>query len=151
MEELRCTLSLVVILATVVSGSLNDGLLAYFPFDGNLNEYVHGLQNGVPLGSPTFVPGISGSAIHLNGYSDCVQVPNPLGIFEPPSISVVVWAKFTPTQNTSIELLIDTTHGGYTGWVMQYFRDQVGYYAPGDLAFTRGNGTFWNEIYPNAS
>lgn len=52
----------------------DSSLVAYYPFDGNTNDYgIYG-NDGVALGNPFYVPGISGQAIFLNGISDYVLV-----------------------------------------------------------------------------
>lgn len=133
---------------TIVNGSLNSGLLAYFPFEGNTNDESGNSLNGQIIGSPQYVQGVSGSAIQFNGISDCVHVPNPEAILEPPVLSVVVWMKFSGIESSGIALAIDTSHGvNFTGWVLQYFRDPLSYYLPQTLAFTRGNGITWNDCY----
>jgi len=52
------------------------GLVAYYPFNNNANdESGHG-NNGILNGAPTFVTGVSGTAMAFDGADDYVRVPD---------------------------------------------------------------------------
>ncbi|MDB4406021.1 hypothetical protein N9191_01835 [bacterium] len=51
---------------------LNDGLVAYYPFNGNANDESGNGNHFTEEGSPTYVKGISGNAILFDGIDDLV-------------------------------------------------------------------------------
>lgn len=53
---------------------INSGLRAYFPFDGNANDYSGFNRHGVIHGGVTFVPGRIGQAASFNGTNGWVGV-----------------------------------------------------------------------------
>lgn len=54
---------------------LNDGLVAYYPFNGNTNDESSNDNHGLLSGTPKYVNGISGQAIQLDGISDFISLP----------------------------------------------------------------------------
>jgi len=48
---------------------LNDGLVAYYPFNGNLNDASENSKDGTVKGTPEYLTGISGKGIRLEGTS----------------------------------------------------------------------------------
>jgi len=69
------------------------GLVAYFAFDGNVNDSVGG-NNGVGAGGPLYFPGRVGQAISLDGIDDFVSTgksASELGIGGNSPRTVTVW------------------------------------------------------------
>jgi len=56
-------------------GSLSDGLVAYYPFNGNANEASGNpdASDGIEYGGPSYVPGRIGQAIMFDGVDDWVH------------------------------------------------------------------------------
>ena len=52
---------------------------AHYAFDGDLRDGLMNGNDGMAVGAPDFVAGKSGQAISLNGTSDYIQLPEPLG------------------------------------------------------------------------
>jgi hypothetical protein len=70
-----CLLSL---LSSSAYAALNDGLVSYWPFDGNLQD-VLGVNNGTLVGAnttPTYSPSKFGQGIDLDGVDQYVNVGN---------------------------------------------------------------------------
>ena len=57
-------------LLSVFTGTLNNGLMAYLPFDNDYNDYSGRGNNGTPMGSPSFAPGRVGGALHFTVTND---------------------------------------------------------------------------------
>lgn len=58
---------------------VTNGLVAYYQFDGNLNEATGNGNNGMWVGNTNYEPGIVGAALRLDG-SSYVQVPDELAL-----------------------------------------------------------------------
>jgi Concanavalin A-like lectin/glucanases superfamily len=70
---------------------LNNGLLAYYPFNGNANDQSTNKLNGIIQGGVVFAPDASGkpnSAASFDGSSGYILVPDSSGKLSPPVISV---------------------------------------------------------------
>jgi hypothetical protein len=86
--------------------SLTNGLVAYYPLDGNANDASGNGNNGAVLNGATFVSdrfGGAGSALSCNGAnSGAVQVPDSAAIrFGPAaSITVALWVYRIGTTDT---------------------------------------------------
>ncbi len=57
---------------------LNVGLTARYTFNGNANDITGNGNNGIEHGAPTFVPGIDGQAVSLDGIDDYIELPASL-------------------------------------------------------------------------
>jgi hypothetical protein len=72
--------------------SLADGLVAYYPFDGNANDASGNGNNGVLHGNTSWVPGVTSQGLRFDGASTYIVVPN--FTFQPrDKFSVAFWAK----------------------------------------------------------
>jgi hypothetical protein len=77
----------------VAQPGLNDGLLAYYPLNGDANDASGNSRNGWLVNSPSFVAGLSGRAIYLqSGKNQHVQLPH-IQLTDYPGFSISLWAK----------------------------------------------------------
>jgi len=70
------------------------GLVAYYSFDGNVNDGSGNGHHGTIQGTPTYVAGVQGNAIDLNGTTDYVSTgksASDLGIAGNSPRTVTVW------------------------------------------------------------
>lgn len=79
-----------------------SGLIAWYPFSGNVNDLSgngnNGLNNGATLTNDRF--GTQNSAYGFNGSSSYIQLPSSI---QPPQISISFWFKLgSTTQNQSL-------------------------------------------------
>ena len=90
-----CSICFVLLSTVIGRANLNDGLVAYFPFNGNAsNESGNGLDGSVygailttdPFGNPD-------SAYLFDGYDDCIIIPNTDGAFNLYEWTVSAWCK----------------------------------------------------------
>jgi Laminin G domain. len=83
------------------NASLTDGLVAYYPFNGNANDESgngnNGTVNGATLTTDRF--GNANNAYSFNGVNNEVRVLNPFGQNVPNSLSISVWIKTTSTKD----------------------------------------------------
>ncbi len=77
LRPLKCLAFAGLLLSNGVYASLNDGLVAYYPFNGNANDESgngnHGSENGVV----EYIEGKVGQAVKLNGTLSYIRVANP--------------------------------------------------------------------------
>jgi hypothetical protein len=110
--------------------SLKDGLIAYYPFNGNANDESgnrnNGTVNGATLTSDRF--NNSDKAYFLNGVNNYIrmQKPGPTGN---PRVSVSFWLK---TVSQSGDMIIGWGGNGITG---NDFRIYQNGRCPGSIAF----------------
>ena len=76
-------------------GNLNNGLVAYYPFNGNANDMSGNGNNGVGYNGVTYAGGVFGLAASFDGVDDFVRVPMSLRIQYPLTVSMCV----NPTVN----------------------------------------------------
>ncbi|MEK8018025.1 MAG: LamG domain-containing protein [Candidatus Parabeggiatoa sp.] len=111
MAKLRCELRAVLSMALIMGLSwfpgakadLNDGLVAYYPFDGNANDASGNGNDGTEHGGIEYIDGVIGNAVSLDGIDDYIQVPlNDTLKFNPnkASFSIVAWAKPKSANDT---------------------------------------------------
>jgi len=84
----------------VVAVAQNDAnLVAWYKFEDNYNDSSVNGNTGSPNGDPSFVPGVDGNAIDLDGIGDYVSIPDsntPGGVFDiNDAITVSAWMKVT--------------------------------------------------------
>lgn len=75
--------------------NLNNGLVAYYPFNNNANDASGNSNNGI-LNGCTFVAdrnGIANSAIKFNGTSDFIRIPKTPSLNLTTAMSFSVWIK----------------------------------------------------------
>lgn len=82
-------------LAQVASADLADGLIGYWPYDGNTQDFS-GLNNhGTPVGDPTFVAGkVGANALDLDG-DDFVRMDGAANDITNNDITLSAWVKTT--------------------------------------------------------
>ncbi|WP_340818998.1 LamG-like jellyroll fold domain-containing protein [Methanolobus sp. WCC4] len=85
-----------------------NGLVAYYPFDGDARDYSgnnnHGTNNGA-----TFVSGTKGQALSFDGTDDYVRSPVNINPDTLPQLTIVAWVKSDLESRT----VISHDNGGY--------------------------------------
>jgi hypothetical protein len=88
---------------------ISVGLVAHYQFESNFADSSGNNHNGMAVGSPVFVPGQIGTAIHVDttfsSLNDCVVLDNPTNIdnnadfqFNPGDMfSIAFWVNYTGT------------------------------------------------------
>lgn len=97
---------IVLLLALVVGGSLfaqtTSGLLAYYPFDGDLTDVTGNSANtGISVNPPSYFCGVDDTALSFNGGDDQVNLVGPLvEEFNVEDFSVSFYFKSTGSSGT---------------------------------------------------
>ncbi|WP_445475414.1 LamG-like jellyroll fold domain-containing protein [Methanococcoides methylutens] len=99
------------------------GLVAYYPFDGDVKDYSgnnnHGTNNGA-----VFVSGVRDQALSFDGKDDYVRSPVNINPDKMPQVTIIAWAKSDLESRTIIShdnggfdrtIAIDNRGGGL-GW-----------------------------------
>ncbi len=74
-------LLLFLISAQLISAQTTVGLVAYYSLDGDLIDRTGNTSNtGVAVGTPTFVCGVEGQAVLLDGANDQIRIPNTASV-----------------------------------------------------------------------
>ena len=107
----------------VFTGSLNSGLVAYLPFDSDYRDYSGRNNNGTPVGSPSFVAGRVGQALHFTTTNDAsvlnyVTLGYPADLhFGTNDFSVGFWINCTNHQDDAAFIANkDWNSSGNQGW-----------------------------------
>jgi hypothetical protein len=96
----KSTLTLFFFLTVLFSYSqvnLNNGLMAYYPFNGNAND-ASGNNNNPVFNNATLTSDRSGTpnaAYHFNGINNYMQIPNNSTLNFANKMSIVAWVKVT--------------------------------------------------------
>ncbi len=92
------------IFASKSFAGLNDGLAAYYPFNGNANDESGNGNNGTVNGA-TPTTGLLGSAYSFDGINDSIRVPDADGLdpYSTQEITIATWLNLPSyqTQNGS--------------------------------------------------
>ncbi|PWU16968.1 MAG: hypothetical protein C5B50_12260 [Verrucomicrobia bacterium] len=111
---------------------LDQGLIAWYQFNGNGNDSSGNANNATAHGSPTYVPGPVGEATCLDGgsaYFEC-----PINLNAEPSISIAFWFKALSFSRHQRYQLVSNDNGHY-GRVINFSGTDgtAGAPGPGDL------------------
>jgi Concanavalin A-like lectin/glucanases superfamily/Immunoglobulin domain len=100
-----------------VNSALWQGLVAYYPFNGNANDY-EGTNNGVIYGGVALAPdrfGSNNSAYFFNGVDGYIDIGNPVGN-SPVYLTEVAWVKTSSIQSApgvpSLDAIITKRQNG---------------------------------------
>ena len=120
-----------------------DGLVGYWPFNGNANEesgnLEHGIVNNVTLTENRF--GEQECAYYFNGSDSYIDLGNNIS-FKNFTLSIWFKADTFPTESPSdyhtIISSISNNHPDFRGMTMQIRKEQ-------DIAIAMGDGNSWND------
>jgi hypothetical protein len=149
----------------VVLAGLNDGLVAYYPFNGNANDESgngnHGTVHGATLTEDRF--GNSNAAYVFNGINDYISVDDGSQFNFPNSLSLSLWVNPGVSQSNNDVGLIDKSHshnsnnGVVKSWVIEqagnrtntfsfaYSYDNTAHYS--DYANVWLEANVWSHIF----
>ncbi|HEY5233420.1 MAG TPA: immunoglobulin domain-containing protein [Verrucomicrobiae bacterium] len=88
--------------ASHAQSTLTNGLVAYYPFDGNVNDASGNENNGTIYGGVILVPdrfGSNNSAYSFNGVDGYIDIGNPVGN-SPSNLTESAWVKIISRANT---------------------------------------------------
>jgi hypothetical protein len=96
--------------------NLNSGLVAYFPFNGDANDYSgnanHGKVHGATLTNDRF--GKTNGAYIFDGVNDYINVSHNISLNMANSISILVWVKLNDTSTNDQDIISKTESGSFS-------------------------------------
>nr|WP_319494010.1 LamG-like jellyroll fold domain-containing protein [uncultured Desulfobacter sp.] len=108
----------------VVAANVSDGLLAYYPFDGDSNDISGNGNHGTESGGLTYKMGVSGEAASFDGVDDYIRVPSHSTLNPEDQLTISFWIKVDNFTNTWSPLihkggahLSESVNREYTVWL----------------------------------
>ena len=124
-----CILSLT--FARTATADLNNGLVAYYPFNGNTNDESGNANHGTENGGVSYVLGNIGQSASFDGINDYISVLDK-NILDLPNISTIsLWLKLSTKFDDPNNVLINKYRGdtasedGYIIGVNQFSENEV--------------------------
>ena len=109
-----------------LSGTLTNGLVAYYPFCGNANDASgnnnNGTVNGATLTTDRF--GNANSAYHFNGNQENIKIQNSLLPSTPTSFTISMWLKYEGSAGSPRDAICDRSTTNYS-YKYRLFEGQV--------------------------
>ena len=142
--------------------SLKDGLVAYYPFNGNANDESgngnNGIINGVLIDSNRF--GYSNNSFLFNGELSNIRIPNSDKLVLNSNFTISIWLKLKAANHIFNSFVSNASSGteAISGWVWAYsnFTNPIRIHfqaypsSPSSAAFTlakNGNNLLLNKWY----
>ena len=93
-----------------------EGLVAYYPFDGNANDQTPNGNNGTEQGGLNYVSGVTGQAASFDGVDDLITIPTSESM-RVPYYTASFWLKTAQETRTAIFSgqydYLESDHCGY--------------------------------------
>lgn len=128
-------------IAGPVYADLTDGLVAYYPFEGDADDFSGNGNNG-SIFEASFVPGVTGTGLHFDGIDDHVSIPNSASL-DTSTSTIAFWWSFDELIEKS-NLMLDKRNGPSYGNYSLYLLRDADYGIPGGGLTLRteiGNGS----------
>jgi len=123
--------SLLCFMTLPVLADLNDGLVAYYPFDGNANDESGNGNHGVESAPLSFITGHEGLAVELSGSESIAADP---AINSNTSFTVTAWVKPYEIATTGAQTIVMERDAGG--------RDSCGRFSAGNYGVQIYHGKF---------
>ena len=94
MKKIFICVSMILITSISTYAGINDGLVAYYPFESNANDESGNNFNGTVFGTPQFRDGKIGGSIKFDGAYGYVSLPSLPGSPEATISGWVQWHQF---------------------------------------------------------
>lgn len=125
-DEMRSIYRKGLIGANVEQRPLDEALVAYLPFDGDYWDRSGKGTHGIPVGNPTFAPGVVGSALSVSSLKDgrsfnfvTLGSPTNLNFGKDTDFTLSFWTRFTNWTGDPVFIANkDWRSGGNQGWVV---------------------------------
>jgi hypothetical protein len=103
-SRLFCFVALILMLGVVTPGMGADdpSLMGWWTFDGHARDISGNDRHGTLHGSPQFVPGVFGEALHFEANPDYVTIDGYKGVLGTNPYSIACWVKTTNTAQQQI-------------------------------------------------
>lgn len=113
MQNLFTLVLFYIILVSSINAQPSEGLVAYYPFNGNANDNSGNGNNGTTNGGCSWVQGVKGQACSFDG-SGYISVPNSSSLQSPStSLSIVFWLYIDSWNNSWAPILAKSNTQAY--------------------------------------
>lgn len=102
------------IAASFAPNAPSGDLVGWWKMDGDVTDASSYANHATAFGSPTFVAGMVGQALNLNGTSQYAAVPDNASLDLTNALTLATWVK--PTLEATQNLISKSTNGGIGGY-----------------------------------
>ena len=139
----KILITVILCFSGAAQAGLNDGLVAYYPFNGNANDESGNGNHGKSVGGVSYIPGKFGQAASFDGIDDYIKVPmnNNLSQYGSSSLSVSTWVNIK-----------SPCYGVVTArpfWILHWSSCDLT--TPEGMHFYVGNNNTWANVKSNIS
>lgn len=99
----------------VITGTLTNGLVGYWPFDSNMNDYSGFNNHGTNFGA-TLAGGRIGGAYRFNGVSSYAKIPYSTNFVFTGDFTICFWAS-NAAQGAASSGVLEAGYGFVNGWM----------------------------------
>jgi Concanavalin A-like lectin/glucanases superfamily len=129
-----------------------NGLVAYYPFNGNANDESTNANNGTPQNAVLTADrfGVADHAYEFNGVNAYISAPNQSYLsFPNGEFSISLWAAMegVPSLDAFLIGLDNGNNGGAQKWIFFYGQLNIPYPPPGDYVGFTVNQSIQNSDY----
>lgn len=82
-----------------VAADLTDGIMAYYPFNGDANDHSGNNNHGEEYGGIEYAPGVSGESASFDGINDYIRVASNPSLNPADQLSISFWVKVDGITN----------------------------------------------------
>ncbi len=113
--------------------TLDSGLIAYFPFDGNANDSTGNGYNGTEYNSTNYVSGVIGQAKSFDGSNDYIKIDTILDCSEGLTFSFWLYSRGSnESENTGVVISKYSMSSNTRGFLVSAYKNLTGnYYVSG--------------------
>jgi len=95
---------------------VTNGLVAYYPFDGNANDASGNGNHGIDNGGVSYISGAKGLAANFDGVNDYISIPHHSIFNLGTSFTLSVWVNISSGAYDAIRIIDKATGGTCNGW-----------------------------------
>jgi hypothetical protein len=125
-----------------------DGLVGWWPFEGNASDISGNENHALLVNGPTFTDGKIGSALQMDGSDDRMNIPNTV-LNNVPEFSISMWfRKSTNSTDTHFHIFISVANSEHTNRFILEHKGDFGWFQLIDSP--SGQRVFEKNIYPDS-
>jgi hypothetical protein len=92
---------------SVAHADLHDGLVGYYPFNGNANDASGNGNHGIEYGALTYTSGVDGEAASFDGIDDYIRLSENVFNDSTSAFTIAVWARRNDLIDTDTIVSLD--------------------------------------------
>ena len=135
----------------ITHAGLSDGLVAYYPFNGNANDESGNGHNGTVHGATLATDRLShtNGAYYFDNVNDWIDLGPEANLFPNSTFSVVIWIKAPTikTNFTNVGVIGDYTESTTPFWAVHMCDNAYADYFPGRILFSIRSTQSGSEVW----